>query len=137
MARDIFHQNVKEALIKEGWTVTDDPLTFKIGKMQVQIDLGAERLIAAEKGSERIAIEIKTFGSLSFITALYEAVGKYIIYRNVLKQIQPDRVLFLALPESIFDRFFEEDIIRDTVQEEKINLILYNHTDKLITRWIK
>jgi len=51
MARDLFHQNVKEALLKDGWTVTDDPLTFKIGKMQVQIDLGAERLIAAEKGS--------------------------------------------------------------------------------------
>jgi hypothetical protein len=137
MARDLFHQNVKEALIKEGWTVTDDPLSFKIGKMQVQIDLGAERLIAAEKGSERIAIEIKTFGSLSFITALYEAVGKYIIYRNVLKRLQPDRILFLALPETIFERFFEESVIRETVQEEGINLILYNQTDKLITRWIR
>ncbi len=109
----------------------------KIGKMQVQIDLGAERLIAAEKGTERIAIEIKTFGGLSFITALYEAVGKYIIYRNVLRRTQPDRLLFLALPESIFDRFFEESVIRDTVQEENINLVLYNQTDKLITRWIK
>jgi hypothetical protein len=137
MARDLFHQNVKEALIKEGWTVTDDPLSFKIGKMQVQIDLGAERLIAAEKGSERIAIDIKTFGSLSFITALYEAVGKYIIYRNVLKRLQPDRILFLALPETIFERFFEESVIRETVQEEGINLILYNQTDKLITRWIR
>jgi len=136
MARDLFHQDVKEALIKTGWTVTDDPLTFKIGKMQVQIDLGAERLIAAEKGSERIAIEIKTFGGLSFITALYEAIGKYIIYRNVLKRIQPDRVLFLALPETIFERYFEESVIRETVQEEAINLILYNQTDKLITRWI-
>ena len=137
MARDLFHQDVKEALIKQGWTVTDDPLSFKIGKMQVQIDLGAERLIAAEKGTERIAIEIKTFGSLSFITALYEAIGKYIIYRNVLKRIQPDRILFLALPESIFDRFFEESVIQETVQEEGINLILYNQTDKLITRWIR
>jgi len=137
MARDLFHQDVKEALIKEGWTVTDDPLTFKIGKMQVQMDLGAERLIAAEKGSERIAIEIKTFGNLSFITALYEAVGKYIIYRNVLKRLQPDRMLFLALPETIFERFFEEAFIQETVQEERINLILYNQSDKLITRWIR
>lgn len=70
MARDLFHENVKEALRKEGWTVTDDPLSFKIGKMQIQIDLGAERLIAAEKGAERIAVEIKTFSNLSFITAL-------------------------------------------------------------------
>jgi hypothetical protein len=137
MARDLFHHDVKEALIKAGWIVTDDPLSFKIGKMQIQIDLGAERLIAAEKGSERIAIEIKTFGGLSFITALYEAIGKYIIYRNVLKRIQPDRMLFLALPETIFERFFEESVIHETVQEEGINLILYNQTDKLITRWIR
>jgi hypothetical protein len=137
MARDLFHEDVKEALIKEGWTVTDDPLSFKIGKMQIQIDLGAERLVAAERGAERIAVEIKTFSNLSFITALYEAVGKYIIYRNVLRRIQPDRTLFLALPESIFDRFFEESIIQETVQEEEINLILYNQTDKLITKWIK
>jgi hypothetical protein len=137
MARDLFHQDVKDALLKDGWLVTDDPLSFKIGKMQVQIDLGAERLIAAEKGTERIAIEIKTFGNLSFITALYEAVGKYIIYRNVLKRLRSDRILYLALPESIFNRFFEEDVIQDTVKEEKINLLLYNQTDKLITRWIK
>jgi len=60
----------------------------------VQIDLGAERLIAAERGTEKIAVEIKTFGSLSFINALYEAIGKYIIYRNVLKLIQPERKLY-------------------------------------------
>jgi hypothetical protein len=56
-------------------------LLLKIGRIQVQIDLGAERLIAAEKEGEQIAVEIKTFGNVSFITALYEAVGKYIIYR--------------------------------------------------------
>ena len=64
MARDIFHDSVKEALVKEGWKITADPLTFKIGKIQIQIDLGAERLIAAERGTEKIAIEIKTFGNV-------------------------------------------------------------------------
>jgi XisH protein len=67
MARDLFHENVKEALIKEGWLITNDPLSFKIGNVQVQIDLGAERLIAAERGSDKIAIEIKTFGGASFV----------------------------------------------------------------------
>lgn len=84
MARDIFHENVKEALLKDGWTITADPLTFKIGKVQVQIDLGVERLIEAQRETEKIAVEIKTFSNASFITALYEALGKYIIYRNVL-----------------------------------------------------
>ncbi len=121
MARDLFHENVKEALIKEGWIITNDPLSFKIGNMQVQIDLGAERLIAAERGTDKIAIEIKTFGSLSFITSLYEAVGKYIIYRNVLGLRDPERLLYLAVPESIYSRFFEEQVIQKTMQEENLN----------------
>ncbi len=136
MARDVFHENVKEALIKEGWTITNDPLSFKIGNMQVQIDLGAERLIAAERGTDKIAIEIKTFGSLSFITSLYEAVGKYIIYRNVLAMREPDRVLYLAVPETIYTRFFEEQVIQKTMREEKFKLVIYNQTNQIITEWV-
>ena len=137
MARDLFHDNVREALIKEGWHITDDPLTFKIGKVQVQIDLGAEKLIAAERGADKIAIEIKTFNNLSFITALYEAVGKYIIYRNVLKIIQPERILYLAIPESIFNRFFEEMVIQKTMEDEKFRIVVYNQTTQIITQWIE
>jgi hypothetical protein len=136
MARDIFHENVKEALIKEGWTITNDPLSFKVGNVAVQIDLGAERLIAAERGTDKIAIEIKTFGSLSFITALYEAVGKYIIYRNVLSMREPDRLLYLAVPENIYTRFFEEPVIQKTMQEEKFKLVVYNQATQIITQWI-
>ncbi len=136
MARDVFHENVKEALIKEGWIITNDPLSFKIGNMQVQIDLGAERLIAAERGADKIAIEIKTFGSLSFITSLYEAVGKYIIYRNVLAMREPDRTLYLAVPETIYTRFFEEHVIQKTMREEKFNLVIYNQTNQIITEWV-
>lgn len=136
MARDIFHENVKQALIEEGWNVTNDPLTFKIGKVQVQIDLGAERLIAAEKGEERIAIEIKTFGNVSFITALYEAIGKYIVYRNVLSLSQSDRTLFLAIPENIYNRFFDEKVIRKTIEDEKIKLVIYNQLTQTITQWV-
>jgi XisH protein len=136
MARDLFHENVKEALIKEGWIITNDPLSFKIGNVQVQIDLGAERLIAAERGTDKIAIEIKTFGSLSFITALYEAVGKYIIYRNVLAMKEPERFLYLAVPENIYKRFFEEPVIQKTMQEEKFKLVIYNQESQIISQWI-
>ena len=136
MARDIFHENVKKALTKEGWIITNDPLSFKVGNVSVQIDLGAERLIAAERGADKIAIEIKTFGSLSFITALYEAVGKYIIYRNILALRQPERILYLAIPENIYTRFFEEQVIQKTMQEEKFKLVIYNQATQIITQWI-
>ncbi len=137
MARDLFHENVKDALISDGWSITADPLSFKIGKIQIQIDLGAERLIAAERGLEKIAVEIKTFVSLSFITALYEALGKYILYRNVLKMIQPDRTLFLAVPESIYKRFFEEVVIQNTIREEKFKIVVYNQLTQTIIQWIE
>ncbi len=137
MARDLFHDNVKEALIKEGWTITADPLTFKIGNVQVQIDIGAERIIEAERDSKKIAVEIKTFTNLSLITALYEAVGKYVIYRNVLKLIQPERMLYLAIPESIYTHYFKETVIQTTMQEEKFKVVVYNQTNQIITQWIE
>lgn len=62
MARDKFHYEVKQALVYEGWSVTDDPLYIKIGTIPIQIDLGAEKIIGAEKDGQKIAVEIKTFG---------------------------------------------------------------------------
>jgi hypothetical protein len=45
---------------------------MKVGQIPVHIDLGAEKVIGAERNGEKIAIEIKTFGLASFITALYD-----------------------------------------------------------------
>ncbi len=60
-ARDLFHEAVKNALQKENWIVTDDPLKIEFEEVTFKIDLGAERLIAAERAGEKIAVEIKSF----------------------------------------------------------------------------
>jgi uncharacterized protein (UPF0548 family) len=60
-AKDIFHEAVKQALQKEQWIITNDPLKFKFGNVNFQVDLGAERLVAAERAGEKIAVEIKSF----------------------------------------------------------------------------
>jgi Holliday junction resolvase-like predicted endonuclease len=60
-AKNIYHNTVKNALIKEGWTITDDPLFIQFGEVDMYIDIGAERIIAAEKENQKIAIEIKSF----------------------------------------------------------------------------
>jgi hypothetical protein len=33
MAKDIFHQQVKNALIKDGWKITHDPFTLRISEV--------------------------------------------------------------------------------------------------------
>jgi XisH protein len=136
MARDKFHQEVKIALEKDGWQITDDPLYIKVGKIPIQIDIGAEKLIGAERNGEKIAVEIKTFGRASFITALHEAVGKYIVYRTVLKYIESDRVLYLALPDDTYEEFGEEPIVKSIFTEYDFKILLYEPINQTITSWI-
>jgi hypothetical protein len=60
-ARDVYHHSLKSALIKDGWTITHDPYTLTFGQRNVFVDLGAERVLAAERGREKIAVEVKSF----------------------------------------------------------------------------
>ena len=96
-AKDIYHEVVKNALIKDGWTITDDPLKLTIGSRSLYVDLGAEKLIAAQKDSQRIAVEIKSFISPSPINDLENALGQYILYQNILKSTDTERILYLAI----------------------------------------
>ncbi|MFM7713751.1 MAG: element excision factor XisH family protein, partial [Microcystis sp.] len=81
-AKDIFHDCVKHALIKDGWIVTDDPLSLKIGKKDLFIDLGAEKILIAEKENQKIAIEIKSFIGTSEVEDLKNALGQYVLYEK-------------------------------------------------------
>lgn len=57
MARDIFHPIVREALEKDGWVITHDPYPLRVKGRNYEVDLGAEQLVAAEKGPTKIAVE--------------------------------------------------------------------------------
>ena len=137
MARDKIHDAIKVALQNDGWLVTDDPFYLKIGKIRIHIDLGGEKIFDAEKGTQKIAVEVKTFGNTSFITALYEAVGKFIIYRKALEFLRPDRPLYLAIPEDIYKKINKELILNAVIVDEKIKLVLYNTDLQKITSWIE
>ena len=82
-AKDIFHDNVKQALMKEGWVITHDPYWIKLADsdMNVFVDLAAEKIIAAEKEGQKIAIEIKSFTGASLLANFHEAIGLYLDYR--------------------------------------------------------
>ena len=137
MARDKFHKEVCEAIEKEGWKITDDPLYIKLGKIPIQIDLGAEKIIGAEKEGKKIAIEIKTFGILSFISAFHEAVGQYIVYREALALIKADRELYLAIPYDVFATFGEEILVKTVFENNKFNIVVYKPVNQEIMSWIK
>jgi hypothetical protein len=75
MAKDFFHDVVRRALEKEGWTITDDPIFLRFGGLEMYIDLGAEQILAAERGTEKIAVEVKSFLAPSTTIEFNAALG--------------------------------------------------------------
>ena len=135
-ARDTFHDSVKLALQKDDWIITHDPLTLEIGLRQVYIDLGAEKLIAAQKDNQEIAIEIKTFAGASSITDFHLAVGQFLNYRSILRRQQPNRILYLAVSEEIYTSFFREELPQISIEDYQIKLVIFEPEKAEIVEWI-
>ncbi|MEQ9668022.1 XisH family protein [Coleofasciculus sp. G2-EDA-02] len=135
VAKDIFHDSVRNGLEKEGWVITDDPLRIRAGRVDMQIDLGAERIIAAEKGEEKIAVEIKSFITPSNISEFHTAVGQFLNYRVALEEQQPDRVLYLAVPLGAYKTFFNLPFVETVIERFQLSLLVYEPKDEVILEW--
>jgi len=135
-AKDIFHNTVKIGLEKEGWEITSDPLYLDFGGVEIYIDLAAEKLIAAEKGGEKIAIEVKSFIGSSAISEFHKALGQFINYRTALSQKEPERIMYLAVPNITYETFFKLELIQLVIKTQNIKLIVYNPNREEIQQWI-
>jgi hypothetical protein len=60
---------------------------LQIGKKRLSADLGAERLISAEKGIPKIVVEVKSFFEQSDVKDLEQALGQYVLYRQILNEM--------------------------------------------------
>ncbi|NEQ38145.1 MAG: fatty-acid synthase [Okeania sp. SIO3I5] len=136
MAKDTYHETVKTALIKDGWKITDDPLRLKVASRTLYVDLGAKKLLAAEKEGLLIAVEIKSFLGASLINNLEQALGQYIIYSQILSQQAPERLLYLAIPESVFSDFFSEELPQSVIQFNRVKLLVFQPETEEIVQWI-
>jgi hypothetical protein len=136
-ARDLFHDKVRVALEKDGWTVTDDPLKLEWEERKLYVDLGAERIFAAEKDERKIAVEIKSFVSLSEVKDLENALGQYFLYLIVLRENEPERKLYLAITEEIFlDFFHEKDLGGFAAKSYNLSIIVFEPEKEEIVKWI-
>jgi len=135
-AKDLYHNTVRNALIKDGWIITHDPLRLSWGKKDLYVDLGAERLLAAEKAGQRIAVEVKSFVGDSEIDDLEKALGQYVLYRTVLAERDPDRMLYLAVPQHVLRDIFEEPIGQLLLQNKLTRVIGFDPQQEVILRWL-
>ena len=137
-ARNIYHDAVVRALVADGWTITHDPLTLSFGVKDLFVDLGAERVaVGAERGSERIAVEIQSFLNPSPVRDLQEAVGQYEVYRAVLAETEPDRSLYLAVPRRVHEGLLSERLGQVVIAHLKLGVLVFDEQQERVIRWIK
>jgi hypothetical protein len=137
-AKDIYHDHVRNALEKDGWTITHDPLTIVLEDTSdnLFVDLGAERLIAAEKSSRKIAVEIKSFVSHSKLTDLEMALGQYTLYHDILAENEPDRTLYLAIREDVFTTIVDRAFWKLLLRNSRLRLLIFDDVNQEIVQWI-
>ena len=138
MAKDIYHEHVKKALILDGWTIIQDPYKVEIDpSLTYDIDLAAEKLIAAEKGMQRIIVEIKSFLNQSVAYDFHTALGQYLVYQTGLEEKGEKGSLFLAVPLDIFDTFFQKPFIQKVLIKFGVKTLSFDPTDKKVLSWKK
>jgi hypothetical protein len=135
-AKDFYHDPVKNALVKDEWTITNDPLRLKWGVRELFVDLGLTKLIAAQKAEQKIAVEIKGFTNPSMIADLEQALGQYLIYRAVLEEVQPDCLLYLAVRKTTYQAIFSEPIGQLVINKYRVNLLIFESQKEEIVQWI-
>ena len=143
--RDAIHNIIRQALIKEGWEITDDPYVISYGERFLFIDLAARldvlngiagRFIGARRGSSRIAVEIKEFRGNSAIADLEQAIGQYVLYRLLLEQVDSERELYLAVADTTFDGIFSEPIGELVMRGLPMKLLIVDIEAQEVKRWI-
>lgn len=137
MAKDIYHNMVKAALVKDGWTIVKDPLTLKVGGRSAYVDLGAEKLFAAEKENQRIAVEVKSFIGASPVRELEQALGQYVMYSQILSRQQLGWNLYLAISEPVLLDFFSEELPQLIIELNNLSLLIFDPNLEEIVQWIE
>ena len=136
MARDRFHNVVKNALKKEGWKITADPYAINIDDVDFEIDLAAEQILAAERDNKKIAVEVKSFISPSNISDFHTALGQFLNYRDALEKIESNRQLYLAVRSPIYESFFQRRFIIAAVKRYQLELVIYDVQQEVIVQWL-
>lgn len=137
MAKDIIHDAVKAALENDGWTVTAEHYTIRYEELTIFPDMAAERMLAAERGLQKIAVEVKSFLGRSTVTEVKDALGQYVIYQTYLAEVEPERKVYLAISTKTYHDIFQLKAVQRLVERFRVMLIVVEIEQKEIATWIE
>ena len=135
-AKDIYHNAVRFALIKDGWEILTEDYTLEYGGDRLYVDIAAEKSIAAEKQGRKILVEVKSFLGRSFVNDLEQAVGQYIVYRDILVEKELDFQLYLAITKGTYQNYFQRQLTQMIINRNQVNLLVVDSKSEVIEQWI-
>ncbi len=136
-AKDKYHGQVRRALEKEGWTITHDPYFLKLEGVNYPVDLGAERMIAAQKENQKILVEVKSFAVESIPNEFHTALGQYLDYALGLEEVDPDRLIFLAIPENVYRKIKKIPILLKALDKFGVRVVIFEPKLEEIVQWMR
>jgi hypothetical protein len=136
-AKDIYHEAVRFALVKDGWKILAEDYSLEYGGDRVYVDLAAEKAIAAEKQGRKILVEVKSFIGRSFVNDLEQAVGQYVIYRDILLETELDFELYLAITAGVYKSSFQRKLAQMIIERNQVNLLVIDSENEVVEQWIK
>ena len=136
-AKDYYHDQAKNALANDDWKITHDQLRLRWRATDTYVDLGAEKLLGAERNNQKIAVEIKSFIGRSMVSELEDAIGQYTLYEELLQRLEPDRVLYLAVPLDAYLNVFVDAIGEVFLESKRVRLLVFDPDQEVILQWVE
>lgn len=134
-AKDIYHNAVKSALVKDGWTITADPYKIVYEDAQLYVDLAAERPIAAQRDAQKIVVEIKSFVGRSLMHDFHSALGQYLVYRLLIERTEPEYKLYLAIDDITYENFFQRKSVQAVIEDNQLLLMVVDIEKEIVVQW--
>jgi XisH protein len=135
MAKDKIHEIVRQVLIKDGWHITHDPYIIETKDVDYEVDLGAEKILAAEKQGQKIAVEVKSFIATSFVYEFHRILGQMLNYSLGIEEFEPARILYLAVPQKIYEEYFHLSFVQKAIKRFKVRLLIFDDQSFNIIKW--
>lgn len=134
-ALDSCHPQIVRALEKDGWKVRKNPLVLETPLSHFFIDIIAERPVELND-REVVIVEAKCFSAnRAYTVELYQAIGQYLIYRDLLIRLQINDPLYLAIPLTAFESVFRL-LAMETIQKSAIKLLIVDMEREVIIQWL-
>jgi len=127
---------VKQALIKDGWTILADPYPLQYAEFSLRVDLAAERKLTTEGTACRIIVEVKSFVGISFIHQFQQAIGQYSMYRDAIELNGLDYEIYLAVSNEAYQDNFHQTAVQNSMKKHDLKLVVVDIDEEQVILWI-